>query len=213
VLIARFGHAAVLVEAAGRRILIDPGVFSDAAVFELEDLDAVVVTHQHPDHLDRDRFTGLATRNPGAVLVADPETAELVDAFRAHAEGDSTTIGAVTIRGIGTTHAEILPMIPRVANTGVFLSAPGEPTFFHPGDSYASAPDGVDILAVPLWAPWAKVSETVGFLRRVAPRAMFPIHDAGVAPVAYDIYWNHASTHGGVEDARKLGPAESVTFA
>jgi len=212
VLIRRFGHAAVLVEVADQRVLIDPGVFSEAAVFELDGLNAIVVTHQHPDHVDRERIGGLLARNPDAIRLADPETASLVDGFAAHSDGDSTALGEVTLRGVGTTHAEILPMIPRVRNTGLLISAQGEPTLFHPGDSYASAPEDVDILATPLWAPWAKVSETVEFLRRVAPGAMFPIHDAGIAPVAYGIYWNHTRTHGGVEDARNLGPTESATF-
>lgn len=211
-LITRFGHAAVLVEVSDQRILIDPGAFCGDEVFALEGLDAIVVTHQHLDHLDQDRVGALFARNPEALLLSDPETARLVDGFRAHTDGDVTTIGDVTLRGVGTTHAEILPMIPRVTNTGLLVSASGEPSLFHPGDSYASVPDDVDILATPLWAPWAKVSETVDFLRRVAPRAMFPIHDAGVAPLAYGIYWNHASTHGGVDDARRLGPADSATF-
>ncbi len=210
--ITRFGHAAVLVDVAGQRILIDPGVFCGPEVFELEGLDAIVVTHQHRDHLDVDRIDGLLALNTDAVLLSDPETAGQVDRFTAHADGDVTAIGDVTLAGAGTTHAEILPSIPRVTNTGVLVSAPGEPTLFHPGDSYATAPADVDILAAPLWAPWAKISETVDFVQRIAPRVAFPIHDAGIAPVAYGIYWGHLATHGGVDDARQLGPADSATF-
>lgn len=211
--ITRFGHAAVLVEVADRRILIDPGVFSDHEVFELEGLDAIVVTHQHRDHVDVDRIGGLVALNPNAIRLSDPETARQVDGFVAHSDGDVTSLGTVTLTGAGTTHAEILPSIPRVDNTGVIVAAPGNLTLFHPGDSYATAPVKVDILAAPLWAPWAKISETVDFVRRVAPKAVFPIHDAGVAPLAYGIYWGHLATHGGVDDARQLGATDSATFA
>ena len=210
--ITRFGHAAILVEVAGQRILIDPGAFSSNDVFELDGLDAIVVTHQHADHLDQGRIGGLLERNPDAVRLSDPETASIVDAFSAHTDGDVTTLGGVELHGIGTTHAEILPAIPRVTNTGVLVTAQGEPSVFHPGDSYASAPENVDILAAPLWAPWARIADTVDFIQRVAPRTFFPVHDAGVASLAYGIYWNHASTHGGVEDARQLGPSDSATF-
>lgn len=198
---------------AGQRILIDPGVFSSDDVFELEGLDAIVVTHQHRDHLDVDRADGLLARNPNAIRLSDPETAAQVDAFTGHTDGSVTTIGDVTLTGAGTTHAEILPSIPRVTNTGILVSSPGEPTLFHPGDSYATAPANVDLLAAPLWAPWAKISETVDFVQRVSPRAAFPIHDAGVAPIAYGIYWGHLATHGGVEDPRQLGATDSATFA
>lgn len=211
--VTRFGHSAVLVEAGGQRVLIDPGAFSNPDVFELEGLDAIVVTHQHADHLDRDRAASLIGRNPGAIRLCDPETASMVDGFTAHSADDVTEIGAITITGVGTTHAEILPVIPRVANTGVLLSAPGEPTLFHPGDSYADAPDGVDVLAAPLSAPWTKVSETVAFVRRANPRVVFPIHDAGVTPLMHGIYWGHLSTHAGVDDARNLGPGDSATLA
>jgi L-ascorbate metabolism protein UlaG (beta-lactamase superfamily) len=210
--VTRFGHSAVLVESAGQRVLIDPGAFSAPEVFELEGLAAIVVTHQHADHLDRDRVLGLIERNPTALRLADPETADQVDAFTQHTDGDIASVREVSITGVGTTHAEILPVIPRVTNTGVLISAHGEPTFFHPGDSYASAPDGVDVLAAPLSAPWAKVSETVDFVRRVGPRTVFPIHDAGISALMYGIYWGHVGTHAGVDDARQLGPSESVTF-
>jgi len=210
--VTRFGHSAVLIEAAGQRVLIDPGAFSSPEVFEVEGLDAIVVTHQHADHLDRDRIGALIDRNPGAVRLSDPETAAMVGNFTAHSDGDVTELGTMTITGVGTTHAEILPVIPRVTNTGVLITAADEPTLFHPGDAYAYAPEDVDVLAVPLSAPWTKVAETVDFVRRVHPRVVFPIHDAGVTPLMHAIYWGHVSTHSEVQDPRNLGPTESAAL-
>ena len=210
--ITRFGHAAVLVEAADTRLLIDPGGFSPDETFALEGLDGIVVTHQHPDHLDQQRFPGLLERNPGAVLVCDPETAAIVpdvDWVQNH-DGLVTTIGALTVRGVGVEHAVILPSIPRIANVGVLVTADGEPTLFHPGDTYAYAPVGVDVLALPLSAPWAKLSETVEFVQRVSPSTLFPIHDRTISEAAYGIYWGQLTAHSGVDDARLLGQTEAT---
>jgi hypothetical protein len=111
---------------------------------------------------------------------------------------------------VGAKHAEIVPALPRITNTGVLVGADGEPTLFHPGDSYELAPGGVDILALPLSAPWTKVAETVEFVHRVSPRTLFPIHDAGVSEWGHGVYWGHVQNVGGVDDARLLGPTEST---
>lgn len=201
----------MLVESAGRRVLIDPGAFSSPATFGLEHLDAVVVTHQHPDHLDRDRVPALLAANPDALLLADPMTAEeLGGGWLAHRDGDQHEVDGLVLTGAGREHAEILPAIPVVDNVGVLVTAPGEPTFFHPGDSYGTTPGGVDVLALPLGAPWAKVSETVEFLQRVSPRVAFPVHDCTISALAYDIYWNHVANHGGVDDLRRLDQTDGT---
>lgn len=211
--ITRFGHAAVLVEAAGTRVLIDPGTFSSEEAFALTGLDAIVVTHQHPDHLDQDRAPALLALNPDAVLVSDPESAAALPfgEWVENRDGLETVVGGLTVRGVGAQHAVILPTIPRIANVGVVVSAPDEPALFHPGDSYEHAPAGIDVLAVPLSAPWAKSSETVDFVRRVAPATMFPIHDCTISELAYGVYWGQVSGHGGVDDARLLGQADSTS--
>jgi len=208
--ITRFGHAAVLVESADTRILIDPGSFSLDAAFELEGLDAIVVTHQHPDHIDQTRGPELIKRNPDAQLLCDPETASMLEfgSWHEHGDGVATTVRGITVRGVGARHAVIVPELPRIANVGVLLSADGAPTVFHPGDTYEYAPEGVDVLALPLGAPWGKVSETVDFVKRVSPTTLFPIHDRTIADLAYGIYWGHVGNFGGVEDVRRLGQGD-----
>ena len=210
--ITRFGHAAVLVETSDTRILIDPGVFSGDETFALTDLAAIVITHQHIDHIDPGRLPQLLAINPDAVLLADPQTAVMQDvgAWLENADGKETLLARITLRGVGSTLAEITPQLPRVDNVGIVISAPGEPSLFHPGDAYEYAPTGVDVLALPLGAPWAKVSETIDFVQRVGPRTMFPIHDRTISELAYPMYWGHVTRFGGVADARQLGQQEST---
>lgn len=211
--ITRFGHAALLVETDSTRILIDPGGFCGDEVFALRDLDAIVVTHQHADHLDLERAPSLVEANRQATLLCDPQTAALVGfgEWVTNADGAETQIGDVTIRGVGELHAVILPAIARITNVGVTLTS-GDITVFHPGDTYEYAPTGVDVLALPLGAPWTKLSETVDFVQRVAPASVLPIHDLTIAEAAYPMYWGQVVSHGGAADARLLGQGESTRF-
>lgn len=210
--ITRFGHSALLVETSAARILVDPGTLSVPETFELTDLSAIVVTHQHADHLDQARLPGLLAANPDALLIADPQTAGLVEVGRweANTDGLEVVVGDLTLRGVGEQHAEILPAIPRIANVGVLVAADAGPRLFHPGDSLASVPAGVDVLAAPLSAPWCKLRETVDFVTSVAPTTLIPIHDGTLSGPGRSVYWNQLVAHGGVADARLVEPLEAV---
>lgn len=186
--ITHLGHATVLVETGGARILIDPGAFTPGWE-DVTDLTAVFVTHQHADHLDAKRLPTVLERNPGATLYTEPETSNTLDTSpQVVVAGQQITVGGATVTGVGSIHAEIHPDIPRIGNTGLLITATGEPTFFHPGDAYAETPEGVDVLGIPLNAPWAKLSETVAFGRAVKPKVAFPIHDYLLRPEARGVY-------------------------
>lgn len=179
--LTHFGHSCVLVETGSARLLIDPGTF--ASEFEdLRELDAVLVTHQHPDHLDVQRLPGLLAANPRARLITDPGSAESLRGTELEPStvrpGDSFDVAGGSIDVLGGAHAVIHPDIPVIDNIG-FLVDGG--AFYHPGDSFFVPEQRVDVLGLPTGAPWLKLSEAVDFLRAVHPRTAVPIHEAVLA--------------------------------
>ena len=189
--ITHLGHSCLLVETGAQRLLLDPGSFTPG--FEdLEDLDAVLVTHQHVDHVDTERLPVLVAGNPGVRLLAESSVAAELTTLGLTAEalapGDRHEIGAAHVEVVGGAHALIHPDIPRVANVGLLLTGDGDPVFFHPGDSYDVAPENVDILGLPVTAPWTSIRETVAFARAVAAPTAVPIHDAGLSAVGGALY-------------------------
>jgi L-ascorbate metabolism protein UlaG (beta-lactamase superfamily) len=192
--IVHFGHACVLLETAGERLLIDPGKFSTGFEGERE-LSAVLITHQHFDHLDVDRLPKILEANPGAKLIVDPGSAEAVEKlgleFEVANPGDAFTIGGTAINAVGGQHATIHADIPVIPNIGYLVD---HGAFYHPGDSFFVPEQKVDVLGLPTGAPWLKAGEAVDYLRAVAPRVAVPIHEAVLAMpgMVYGLFGNLA---------------------
>ena len=177
--ITHLGHACVLVEAADTRVLIDPGAFSDLW-HETADLDAVLITHQHADHVDPEHAPALIEANAQAAVYTadDVERSLLLPRAESVTPGQRVTVGNVEIEAVGGNHAIIHDDIPRIHNIGFVLRAADEPVFFHPGDALDTAPAGVDVLALPVMGPWAAMKEHVEFVRALdVPTYSIPVHD------------------------------------
>jgi L-ascorbate metabolism protein UlaG (beta-lactamase superfamily) len=194
--LTKLGHSCLLVEEGGARLLLDPGTLS-AGFEDLEGLTAVLVTHQHPDHLDQTRLRGLLDRNPRARVVSDQGSAEPLGQAGAEVEvvhdGEELDLGGVGVRVAGRDHAVIHPDIPVVPNVGYLVGG----RLFHPGDAFTSPGQPVEVLAVPAGAPWLKVSESIDYLRAVRPRVAVPVHDQVLSAAGRSIHYRQLEQLGG----------------
>jgi L-ascorbate metabolism protein UlaG (beta-lactamase superfamily) len=99
--LTHLGHACLLAEAEGARILFDPGTMS--RFDEVRDVSMVLVTHQHPDRLDPARLGPLLASSPGARLLVDEDTAATVPGLPAHTvvrDGDRFRVGGTRVEVI-----------------------------------------------------------------------------------------------------------------
>jgi len=197
--ITHLGHACLLVETGGQRILLDPGAFS-SAVGGVTGLDVILVTHQHADHLDLQRLPALVEINPQARLYAEPQAAAVMEDAGIGSEhmmaGKVLTFGPVQVTPVGEQHALINEALPRIGNLGVVLRAEGEPSLLHPGDAYDGEPGQIDILALPLNAPWTASRDTIAFAQRISPRFCVPIHDALLSAIGRQLYLSQVKSFG-----------------
>jgi L-ascorbate metabolism protein UlaG (beta-lactamase superfamily) len=180
--LTKFTHACVRLEKDGRVLVFDPGSFSETDQ-ALAGAHAVLITHEHADHVDIDAVAAALQSNKDLELFAPEAVAATLrsrapDAgSRIHAAsaGEEFETAGFAVHTFGGQHALIHPLIPVVANVGFLVDG----NVYHPGDSFA-IPDGVDVqtLLVPIHAPWNKVGEVVDFVIGVRAPQAFPVHDA-----------------------------------
>ncbi|MFD8419469.1 MBL fold metallo-hydrolase [Streptomyces sp. NPDC059466] len=202
-------HACIRLEKDGRALVIDPGVFSekDAAV----GADAVLITHEHPDHFDEERLRAVLEAAPGTEVwtlksVADRLTAAFPGRVHTVGHGDTFTAAGFDVQVHGELHAVIHPDIPRITNVGYLVDGG---RVFHPGDAL-TVPDGsVETLMLPVMAPWNKIAEVIEYVREVRPQRAYDIHDALLTDLARPIYDHQIGALGGAEHLR-LAPGTSA---
>ena len=173
----KLGHSCVRLEKDGAVLVIDPGGWSDAPA-ALDGASAVLVTHEHPDHLDADAIRAALEAYPDLTLWANPSiTAQFIEfGARVHEirHGDTLLVADFDVHVYGRDHALIHQDIPLVVNTGFLVD--GE--LFHPGDSFTVPEDPARTLLVPIAGPWLKAGDMIDYFRAVAPARGYAIHDA-----------------------------------
>ncbi len=168
-------HACVRLELDGAVLIIDPGIW--AGPDALAGASAVLVTHEHPDHLDLAAVrAALGADGDLELWAGEPVTRQFGDfGARVHTVtgGDTFTAAGFDVHAYGEQHALIHRDIPVIANTGFAVN--GE--VFHPGDALTVPQDRVPTLLVPVNAPWLKTAEMIDYVRAVAPQRGYAIHD------------------------------------
>lgn len=181
--LTHLGHSCVLleVETTDRvsRILLDPGSLTPP-LDTIADLDAILITHAHPDHITAEQVQ--AARGDSPVLVYGDSASCAIATEGGIEDVHVVEPGTVEIAGVNVVvskwdHEIIYPGIPLPVDYGYYIAD----CVFAPGDSFARPNHDVDVLLLPTGAPWMKLSETIDYLRDVAPRVAIPVHDGGLA--------------------------------
>lgn len=180
VIITKLVHACLLIETNGKRILLDPGIFTTRDDrFDLsmvEGVDRVLITHEHADHVNVDLLRAILERSNDAKV----ETTASVQAILAEQGIDAVTDGTPQF---AAPH-ERIPIGPGPENTGFHV----EGVLSHPGDSHSFV-ESMPVLAMPFIAPWGSLVAGVDRTRLVQPTYVIPIHDAFLSDAGRDFMY------------------------
>ncbi len=178
--ITKYGHCCLLIEEKGIRVLTDPGSYTTAQN-NAKDINIILITHEHGDHLHIDSVKKIRENNPNATIVTNSAVdkllreADIQDAIIIE-DGQSEEVSGIKIAGYGNIHEDIFREWPRVQNTGYMI---GE-RLYYPGDAFHNPKVHVDVLALPVSGPWVKISDALEFALDVKPATAFPVHDGGL---------------------------------
>ena len=199
------GHATVLIETGGRRILTDPVLGAGIGPvrrrttgkpIDLDAIDAVLISHLHHDHLD---LPSLRRVGQDVTLVVPIGAGDLMrtngfEVVRELGQGDGTDIGGVAIEAVYALHSG------RRVPTGLVAPALGfllrsEHLIYFAGDTdlfpeMADLAAGIDLAILPVggWGPTLRGGHmnpvrAAAALTLLRPRAALPVHWGTLWPV------------------------------
>ncbi|TDD03499.1 MBL fold metallo-hydrolase [Nonomuraea diastatica] len=203
-------HACVRVEKNGKVLVIDPGTFSEGPI--LDGADAVLITHEHFDHVD---VAKLKAASPDLeIWTCEAVAAELADVpakVQVVRHGDDFEAAGFGVKVFGEWHAKNHPDVPIVQNVGFLL----DDELFYPGDALTVPGVEVPTLLVPTNAPWLKLMEMVGYLREVRPGRAFSTHDGLLNDIGLTLVDNWLKLESDKQGAemRRMKVGESVTLS
>jgi L-ascorbate metabolism protein UlaG (beta-lactamase superfamily) len=210
--LTKFTHSCVRFDDGDRTLVVDPGVFSEVEA-ALDGADAVLITHEHPDHVDVEKLRAAAQRDPRLRVWAPAPVAsalDIGDQVVVAQAGQQFEAAGFAVRTFGGQHALIHPSIPVVPNVGYLIAE----SVYHPGDSLIVPPVDVGTLLAPLHAPWSKTAEVVDFVVSVRAARVHPIHDGLLNDLGRGFVEAHVSRigaeHGSAYEGLKPGQTRSV---
>jgi L-ascorbate metabolism protein UlaG (beta-lactamase superfamily) len=177
--ITKFGHSCLLIEEQGLNILTDPGNYinqQDSVV----GIDVVFITHEHGDHLHIDSLKKILSNNPNTKIFTNSSVGKLLDeaeiSYTLLEHGQNITEKGVLFEAFGQKHHIIYKTLDLVDNTGYFIAN----KLFYPGDALTNPGKVVEILALPVNAPWLAAAEALDYAKALNPRICFPVHDGNL---------------------------------
>lgn len=172
--VTRFPQSCLLLEEDNHKIVIDPGMhfLETHKVEELSGVEAVLYTHQHPDHYEAKIAETLLAQ--GVKLFANEATAELIGTDKAAVvrDGETFTAGGFEVIARELPHCLLPSGEEGPQNTGYVVSG----VFFDPGDGKDIDDLQVKNMALPITGPDISMLDAFNFAKKLGVEVAIPIH-------------------------------------
>ncbi len=169
--ISKHIHSCLLVQEQGKVVLVDPGNYSYEEkaldIHRLNQLDAIVITHEHPDHMYIPWIKEILTKFPHTPIVTTESAVKLLQE-----EGISATSEENEFIQLEPVPHERIWVGNPVQNVKATLFG----TLTTPGDSHTFH-GTANILALPVQAPWGSTTRAVELALELKPKVIIPVHD------------------------------------
>ena len=175
--IKKLGHCCLVVEVDGHRVMTDPGSYTLSEQEMEQNIDLIVITHEHQDHLHVESLKIIMLNNPNAVIVTNTAVGKILDeagvTYSKLEDGQNGEYAGVYLEAHGEKHEEIYEEFGQVQNTGYFIGR----DLFYPGDAFTNPNKKVDILALPIAGPWMRIKDAIDYTLQLKPRICFSVHE------------------------------------
>ena len=175
--IRKLGHCCLIIEANGRKVMTDPGSYTVEVQVKESNIDLILITHEHGDHLHVESLKKVLANNPDAKVITNDGVGKLLKeggiGYEVLEDKEVKKIFDVELEAHNCKHEEIFEDFGQVQNTGYFIGK----RLFYPGDSFYNPGKSVEILALPVAGPWARVKDATKYALEIKPKICFPVHD------------------------------------
>lgn len=175
--IKKLGHCCLVIEENGKRIMTDPGSWTVKEHQTEKNIDLILITHEHGDHIHVESLKDIIKNNPEVVIITNKGVGKILNesgiAYKILEDKTSWDFYGIEIEPHNCRHKEIFEEIYQVDNTGYFIGK----RLFYPGDAFYNPGKPVEILALPVAGPWTNVKEATKYALEIKPKVCFPVHD------------------------------------
>ena len=185
--IKKLGHCCLIIEENGKRIMTDPGSYTVVEQVQEKNIDLILITHEHGDHLHIESLKEVIKNNPNAKIITNAGVGKLLSEagiqYEVLENKVATEVLGIELEAHDCKHEEIFEDFGQVENTGFFIGK----RLFYPGDAFYNPDKPIEILALPVAGPWSRIRDFMKYVLEVKPKACFPVHDGML--VAFGIFY------------------------
>lgn len=196
---------------ASKRLFFDP-IEIESTLPVLENVLAIIITHNHGDHLQPEKVQEIRDRNPEVRILVPSDAVELIDKAEVVSPGDTLDMGNFNLVFFGGEHAAVIPGKVPCQNLGVIVNK----SYVNPGGSYdvVELAERPEVLFCASVAPWCRVSETMNYIETTKPKMVVPVHNGLLSDFGNGIYNNLLRQAAEKVDAEfaPLAIGESIEF-